>query len=91
LDLGGPGVQVTAATGYKVAPTTPIAAVTAMAQAMRALAQDEPLIHQMGQAGKLHVKENYCWQSREIWLNNLYAQVVADYARRPLGKADRVY
>jgi glycosyltransferase involved in cell wall biosynthesis len=91
LDLGGPGVQVTAATGYKVAPTTPIAAVTAMAQAMRALAQDEPLIHQMGQAGKLHVKENYCWQSREVWLNDLYDQVVADYARRPLGKADRVY
>jgi hypothetical protein len=84
-------VQVTPATGYKVPATTPIAAVSAMAAAMRTLAQDEPLIHQMGQAGKLHVKENYCWQSREIWLNHLYEQVVQDYALRPLGKADRVY
>jgi glycosyltransferase involved in cell wall biosynthesis len=84
LDLGGPGVQVTAATGFKVAAVDPIAAVQALAQAMQKLAQDGALIHQMGQAGQRHVQENYCWQSRELLLNRLYEQVVADYALRRL-------
>jgi glycosyltransferase involved in cell wall biosynthesis len=86
LDLGGPGVQVTPATGFKVPATQPIATIAGLAQAMQRLAQDEQLIQQMGRAGKQHVQEHYCWQSREVWLNRLYEQVVQDYALRTYGR-----
>jgi glycosyltransferase involved in cell wall biosynthesis len=80
LDLGGPGEQVTAATGFKVAATHPLDAVQQLAQAMQQLAQNTRLISQMGQAGQAHVKANYCWEGRAVWLNQLYEKVVKDYA-----------
>jgi glycosyltransferase involved in cell wall biosynthesis len=75
LDLGGPGAQVTDATAFKIAPTTPQRVVEQMAQAMQQLAHTPQQLQTMGHAGQRHIQTTYCWDQRETFLNQLYAQV----------------
>jgi glycosyltransferase involved in cell wall biosynthesis len=61
LDLGGPGEQVTAETGIKVAATSPEQAVADLADAMRRLASDDEGRARMGRAGRARVRTVYTW------------------------------
>ena len=76
LDLGGPAEQVTAETGFKVLADNPEQAVSAMAEAMIKLANDNNLILQMGQSGRQRVKELYSWQVKGKQLSQAYQEIV---------------
>jgi len=77
LDIGGPGVQVTAATGVKVAADSPERAVAALADAMVLLAGDPDLRARMGQAGRQRVHRDFDWDRKGEWL----AELVSGIAR----------
>ncbi|MGI8744312.1 MAG: glycosyltransferase family 4 protein [Bryobacteraceae bacterium] len=66
LDLGGPGLQVTAETGIKVAAHSPGQVVADLAAALQTLASDSALRRRMGQAGQARVRELYNWDRKEL-------------------------
>jgi glycosyltransferase involved in cell wall biosynthesis len=80
LNLGGPSVQVTEKTGFKVAAETPEQAITTIARAMVQLAQDPMLRRQMGESGQRHVKEFYSWQAKARLLSQVYRSSIASRA-----------
>lgn len=78
LDLGGPAVQVTAQTGFKIPAHDPDQAVHEMAAVMVKLAQDPTLRVQMGLAGRQLVREQYGWGVVSDRLDQVYCQTVSD-------------
>jgi glycosyltransferase involved in cell wall biosynthesis len=76
LDLGGPAVQVTEETGFKIPARTPDGAVSDMAEAMVRLVQDSQLRKCMGRSGQLLVKNNHSWQVKGKRLVKLYEEIV---------------
>lgn len=72
LDLGGPAVQITSETGFKIAANNPEQASQKMAEAMVCLAKDPALLSQMGRAGQKRVSENYGWKAVGAHLDALY-------------------
>lgn len=76
LDLGGPAVQVTSETGFKVDAHDPAGAAQGLAAAMVRLANDPELRLSMGQAGQLRVQEFYNWEIRGQQMCQLYEDVV---------------
>lgn len=76
LDLGGPAVQVTAQTGFKVEAHDPESAAKGLAAAMVRLANDPELRLSMGRAGQIRVKEFYNWEVRGHQICQLYEDVV---------------
>ena len=81
LDLGGPAVQITPETGFKVAAHTPEQAVRDLAGAMTRLAQDSQLRIKMGQAGQKRVSATYSWEAKGNSLTQLYEQILAQTAQ----------
>jgi glycosyltransferase involved in cell wall biosynthesis len=75
LDLGGPGVQVTQETGFKIPADEPYQAVRDLAAAMIHLVTEPELRVSMGWAGRKLVRENYTWQVIGERLNKLYLEV----------------
>lgn len=76
LNLGGPAVQVTEATGIKVSAHTPEQAVTDLAAAMVQLGTQPELRIRMGKAGRLLVQQNHSWRATGEKLSQLYVEVV---------------
>lgn len=76
LDLGGPAVQVTEETGFKVAAQEPDLAVQGITTAMVRLANEPELRAAMGKAGQLRVKEFFNWERRGQQISQLYKDVV---------------
>jgi glycosyltransferase involved in cell wall biosynthesis len=76
LDLGGPAVQVTPKTGFKVPARNPEQAVEDLAIAMRRLGQEEELRLQMAEAAKRRVTEIYSWEQIGLSLSQLYQGIV---------------
>ena len=77
LDLGGPAIQVTEGTGFKVDAQTPQQAVADMAESMNKLARDRELVRNIGQAAQQQVSQNFSWSAFGERLNRLYLEVVA--------------
>lgn len=75
LNLGGPAVQVTEETGFKVPAYDPEQAVSDLAEAMVRLAKDSELRVRMGQAGQKLVSENYSWEATGQSLAQLYEKI----------------
>jgi glycosyltransferase involved in cell wall biosynthesis len=75
LDLGGPGVQVTDETGFKVAAETPEQAVVDLAAAMQRLAANEDLRVQMGKAARYRVEQVFAWERVGRSLAQLYEEI----------------
>ncbi|MBH8571530.1 glycosyltransferase family 4 protein [Nostocaceae cyanobacterium CENA369] len=75
LDLGGPAVQVTSETGFKIPAHTPEQAVQDIAQAMRCLVSDPELRLCMGHAGQQRVKKFFSWEIKGFFLSELYKEV----------------
>jgi glycosyltransferase involved in cell wall biosynthesis len=78
LDLGGPGSQVTAETGFKVAAEHPDQAVQELAAAMVTLAQDAALRQRLGQAGQIRVKECFDWEAKVLSQMEIYQKVLSE-------------
>lgn len=76
LNLGGPAVQVTKETGFKVPADSLEQTIAGLAEAMIRLATDPELRLQMGQAGKNLIQEQHSWQARGKQLVQLYGNVV---------------
>lgn len=76
LNLGGPAIQVTDETGFKVNASDPKEAVEGLAAAMVRLANEPDLRSSMGQAGQRRVKEFYNWETRGHQICQLYEDVV---------------
>lgn len=78
LDLGGPAVQVTQETGFKVPVQTPEQVVRDLAEAMTHLANDSDLRMRMGQAGQQRVSDVYSWETKGQSLAQLYEEILAN-------------
>ncbi|MBD1847827.1 glycosyltransferase family 4 protein [Cyanobacteria bacterium FACHB-63] len=72
LDLGGPAVQVTEETGFKIAATDPETAIAGMAAAMTRLATEPELRSRLGAAGRKRVKELFNWSTKGQLLSQVY-------------------
>lgn len=72
LDLGGPAVQVTEETGFKIATTNPETAIAGMAAAMHRLATEPELRSQLGTAGRKRVNEFFNWSTKGQFLSQVY-------------------
>jgi glycosyltransferase involved in cell wall biosynthesis len=77
LDLGGPAVQVTKETGFKIAASTPERAVRDLANAMVRLAGDRNLQKQMGEAGRKRVSETFNWEVKGRSLAASYQEIAS--------------
>jgi glycosyltransferase involved in cell wall biosynthesis len=76
LNLGGPGVQVTENTGFKVPAINPDQVVNDMSTAMVALAADSELRTCMGQAGQKLVRTSYSLQAQGEHLAQTYNKLL---------------
>ena len=76
LDLGGPALQVTAETGFKVVADTPEQAVQRLAVAIARLAQDTELWTEMSQAGRIRVNQAFHWGVKGKLFTQLYKDVL---------------
>jgi glycosyltransferase involved in cell wall biosynthesis len=76
LDLGGPALQVTEETGFKVPAHSPEQAVQDMAEAMRRLARDVDLRRRMGEAARRRVQEEFSWRRRGLQIREMYRKVL---------------
>lgn len=75
LDLGGPAVQVTEQTGFKVPAHTPFQAVRDLSEAMVRLAKDPDMRVRMGEAGRPRVTEMFDWEVKGRLLAQLYEEI----------------
>lgn len=76
LDLGGPGVQVTRETGFKVPAIKPKQAVSDLASAMSRLALDPKLRSQMAEAGRERTRQTFSWEKRASRVAESYATLI---------------
>ena len=81
LNLGGPAVQVTDDSGFRITADNPEQTTQAMTDAMVKLAQDADLRVSMGLAGRDIVQQNYSWNVVGQRLNEVYDKVVNEYER----------
>ncbi len=76
LNLGGPALQVTEETGFKIPAHTPDQAVRELAAAMAHLAKDSELLRRMSQLGQKRVGEVFSWKAKGQLFAQLYAAVL---------------
>jgi glycosyltransferase involved in cell wall biosynthesis len=72
LDLGGPAVQVTEETGFKIAAHNPKQAIADMAAAMSRLAIEPELRSRLGAAGRQRVNQEFNWATKGQFLVSVY-------------------
>lgn len=85
LDLGGPAVQVTAETGFKIPASNPEQAVKGMAAAMSRLAQEPHLRVCLGQAGRQRVNTFFNWETKGQFLVGVYETILAQQGKNNAG------
>jgi glycosyltransferase involved in cell wall biosynthesis len=78
LDLGGPGIQVTEKTGFKIPAKAPEQAIADMAEVMTRLAKDPALRLQMGQFGQDYVNQFYSWEAKALIFGQAYQEIVTN-------------
>jgi glycosyltransferase involved in cell wall biosynthesis len=76
LDLGGPGLQVTDATGIKVQALTPEQAVNDLAAAIKRISQDVALREQLAEGGRKRVREEFSWTNKGKFMQDTYKNLV---------------
>ncbi len=77
LDLGGPALQVTAETGFKVPARSPSQAVNGLADAMSTLALNPKLRHEMGAAAKAYVQSHLAWSLKGEQIAATYRELAS--------------
>jgi glycosyltransferase involved in cell wall biosynthesis len=81
LDLGGPALQVTEATGIKIPATSAEQAVTDLASAIEQLAIDPSRRAKLGAAGRLRIDQEFNWERKGEQLARLYQRLARVPAR----------
>jgi glycosyltransferase involved in cell wall biosynthesis len=76
LNIGGPAMQVTEDTGFRISVSTPEQLVNDLADAMMKLASDQDLSIQMGRLARRRVEENYSWEKKGDIINQIYQEVI---------------
>ena len=76
LDLGGPALQVTRNTGFKILARLPEQAVKDLTEAMLNLSIDEALRQQMGEAARRRVRDAFSWERRGNEINDIYRRIL---------------
>ncbi|TVM02180.1 MAG: glycosyl transferase family 1, partial [Candidatus Brocadia sp. WS118] len=76
LNLGGPALQVTEETGFKIPALSPEQAVKDMAEAMLKLAKNPQLARQMGEAGRKRVAEHFSWERKGEFIRRVYQKIL---------------
>ena len=76
LDLGGPGFQVTNATGIKVPALNPQQAVNDLAEAIKRMRQDAELRKQLAEGARNWVREEFAWTSKGEFMQRTYRSIV---------------
>jgi glycosyltransferase involved in cell wall biosynthesis len=90
LDWGGPGRQVTAETGFAIAPARPEMVIRGIASAIRRLAADDRIRSEMGRAAQQRVREQFAWPVKARRLSEIYLHAVGASQRaseRPVTRA----
>ena len=77
LDLGGPAVQVTEETGFKIPAQDPEQAVQEMALAITQLAKDPELRSRLGLAGRQRVNALFNWETKGKFLVGVYETILS--------------
>ncbi len=77
LDLGGPALQVTDATGFKIPASNPNQVVRDLGAVMVKLAQDPVLLKRLGEAAHNRVRHLFNWQIKGRHLAELQKTIVA--------------
>jgi glycosyltransferase involved in cell wall biosynthesis len=77
LDLGGPAVQVTEETGFKVPAGAPEGTIDGLAGAMAKLAHDPGLRVRMGWAARRRVEEHFSWDKKGEQFDEFYLEALA--------------
>ncbi|WP_413199974.1 glycosyltransferase [Nostoc piscinale] len=75
LNLGGPALQVTEATGFKIVANTPEQAVKDITQAMICLVADVKLRSKMGEVGKKRVRDVFSWELKGLFFAQSYKEI----------------
>jgi glycosyltransferase involved in cell wall biosynthesis len=76
LDLGGPALQVTEETGFKIPAYAPEQVIEDMAKAMKRFAQDSRLRIRMGEEGRKRVWESFSWERRGKEIQEIYLKIL---------------
>jgi len=76
LDLGGPAVRVTDATGIKIPAINPEQATTDLATALERLATDPAHLARLAHAGRLRIDQEFNWERRGEQLARLYERLL---------------
>jgi len=76
LDTGGPALQVTDETGFKIPALNPEQAVKDLSEAMIKLAQNNELRLCMSEAGRKRVAEYFDWDKKGEFINSIYQEIV---------------
>ena len=88
LDLGGPAVRVTDATGIKVAAIDPEQVVTDLTAALLRLQADPIHRAQLAQAGRLRVDQEFNWDRTGEKLARMYQGLLGD--EKSMIQSDRI-
>lgn len=77
LDTGGPALQVTADTGFRIPVGEASKVVAGIADAMIRLGKDKQLRHTMGEAGRLRVLREFSWDRKAEVLDMYYREAAS--------------
>lgn len=75
LDLGGPSVQVTEETGFKIPVNDLQQVLNDISEAIKKVAASERLRKQLGYAGQKRVKEVFSWNVKANEFNRIYEKI----------------
>jgi glycosyltransferase involved in cell wall biosynthesis len=78
LNLGGPAIQVTNETGFKVLAYNPEQSIQDLSEAIMLLASDSDLRKCMGQISKKIVREQYSWENKGYYLTKVYEKIISE-------------
>jgi glycosyltransferase involved in cell wall biosynthesis len=78
LDLGGPALQVTEATGFKLPAVSPEQVILDLAKSMLQLACDPVLRSSMGQSGQQRVAEYFTWDKKGELIQKVYHEALEE-------------
>jgi len=83
LDLGGPAVRVTEATGIKISANNPEQAIADLASGLELLAADPTHLAQLALASRLRVDQEFNWDRRGEQLARLYERLLNSPKQTP--------
>ncbi len=76
LDLGGPALQVTEATGIKIPAISPEQVISDIAIALQRIATDAPGRFLLGQAGRTRIEQEFNWIKLGDQMATVYARLL---------------